>query len=145
MAQGGGSCGGNNGGNRNNGGRFGGNNDNSFFSLDQSDRFYTTDTSSAFYLSNSNHPGLSLVSTQLIGYNYNSWNRAMCIALIAKNKIGFVNGYIARPKDDDHLLSLWFRCINMVMSWIFNIVSKDIANSIMYINNACNMWNDVHK
>ena len=75
-----------------------------FFSLDQSNRFSTEDTSSAFYLSNSEHPGLSLVSTQLIGSNYNSWNRVMCIALIAKKKIGFVNGSIARLEDDGHVL-----------------------------------------
>ena len=69
----------------------------------------------------------------------------MCIALIAKNKIGFVNGTIDKPEDDDHLLAFWFRYNNMVMSWILNAVTKDIADSIMYISNACDMWNDLHE
>ncbi|KAL5553907.1 hypothetical protein UlMin_041308 [Ulmus minor] len=125
--------------------RTGGNNENSFSSLDQSDRFSTEDINSAFYLSNADHPGLSLVSTPLLGPNYNSWHRAMSMALIAKNKIGFVDRSISRPEDDDSLLSFWFRCNNMVMSWILNAVSKDIADSIMYVNNACDMWTDLHE
>ncbi|KAL5541850.1 hypothetical protein UlMin_009560 [Ulmus minor] len=134
-------CGGSRGGN--NRGRSSGNNYNSFSSLDQSDRFYTKDTSNNFYLSNSDHLGLSLVSTQLIGSNYNSWNRVMCIALIAKNKIGFVHGTIDKLEDDDHLLFFWFCCNNMVMSWILNVVTKNITDSIMYISNACDIWNDL--
>ncbi|KAL5578965.1 hypothetical protein UlMin_011407 [Ulmus minor] len=67
------------------------------------------------------------------------------MALIAKNKIGFVDRSISRPEDDDSLLSFWFRCNNMVMSWILNAVSKDIADSIMYVNNACDMWTDLHE
>ncbi|KAL5572020.1 hypothetical protein UlMin_021617 [Ulmus minor] len=145
MARGGGARGGNNGGSHNNGGRTGGNNENSFSSLDHGDRFSTENINSAFYLSNADHPGLSLVSTPLLGPNYNSWHRAMSMALIAKNKIGFVDRSISRPEDDDSLLSFWFRCNNMVMSWILNAVSKDIADSIMYVNNACDMWTDLHE
>ncbi|KAL5560669.1 hypothetical protein UlMin_036880 [Ulmus minor] len=145
MARGGGARGGNNGGFHNNGGRTGGNNENSFSSLDHGDRFSTENINSAFYLSNADHPGLSLVSTPLLGPNYNSWHRAMSMALIAKNKIGFVDRSISRPEDDDSLLSFWFRCNNMVMSWILNAVSKDIADSIMYVNNACDMWTDLHE
>ena len=33
----------------------------------------------------------------------------------------------------------------MVMSWILNAISKDIADSIMYVNNACDMWTDLHE
>ncbi|KAL5543326.1 hypothetical protein UlMin_007110 [Ulmus minor] len=31
------------------------------------------------------------------------------------------------------------------MSWILNAISKDIADSIMYVNNACDMWTDLHE
>ncbi|KAL5568439.1 hypothetical protein UlMin_025014 [Ulmus minor] len=31
------------------------------------------------------------------------------------------------------------------MSWILNVVSKDIADSIMYVNNAYDMWTDLHE
>ncbi|KAL5556595.1 hypothetical protein UlMin_038831 [Ulmus minor] len=145
MVQGGGSRGGNNGGKRNNGGKVNrSNNDNQFSSLDQSDHHSTDDTSSPFYLSNGDHPGFNLVFNHLLGTNYNSCNRAMTMALIAKNKTCFVNGSISRPKVDDHLYSFWSQCNNMVMSWILHVVSKNIAGSIMYVDNACDMWNDLH-
>ncbi|KAL5563330.1 hypothetical protein UlMin_033077 [Ulmus minor] len=68
----------------------------------------------------------------------------MIIALIAKNKFGFVDGSIAKPEIWDNLYHFWSHCNNMVMSWILNAVSKDIADSIMYIHDARSMWIDLH-
>ncbi|KAL5563415.1 hypothetical protein UlMin_033162 [Ulmus minor] len=135
MARGGGARGGNNGGNRSN--------ENSFSVLDNTDRVHE-DSNSAFYLSNGDHPGLGLVSNSLTGSNYNSWHRSMIIALIAKNKFGFVDGSIAKPEIGDNLYHFWSCCNNMVMSWILNAVSKNIAESIMYIHDARSMWIDLH-
>ena len=97
-----------------------------------------------FYLSNSDHPGLNLVSTQLVGNNYNTWSRAMTMALVAKNKFCFVDGTISRPSVNDSLYVLCSRCNDMVMSWILHVVSKEIADSIMYIDNGVDVWNDLH-
>jgi len=41
------------------------------------------------------------------------------------------------------LLSAWIRCNNMVLSWIMNSVSKEIAASIIYITTAEAMWKDL--
>ena len=57
----------------------------------------------------------------------------------------WMHGSISRPEVDDSLVSFWFRFNNMVMSWILHVVSKDIVDSIMYVDNACDMWNDLHK
>ncbi|XP_073158979.1 uncharacterized protein [Henckelia pumila] len=59
----------------------------------QLNRVWAEDSSSPFFLHNGDHPGLSLVPTQLTGSgsNYNTWNRAMVMALTAKNKLGFVD------------------------------------------------------
>ena len=35
-------------------------------------------------------------------------------------------------------------CNSMVMSWILHSVSKDIAESIMYLDNRIEMWNDLY-
>ena len=46
-----------------------------------------------FFLSSSNVLGSQLVSQPKTGAeNYQSWSRAMIVSLIAKNKIGFLNG-----------------------------------------------------
>jgi len=67
----------------------------------------------------------------------------MKMALIAKNKIHFIDGTL--PKLDassDQSLS-WYRCNNMILSWILSSVSKEIAASIIYIDSAEDMWNDL--
>ena len=50
------------------------------------------DTDRSLALHNSDHPGMILVTAPLTGSNYLIWSRSMKIALIAKQKLGFVNG-----------------------------------------------------
>ena len=140
MAHGGGS-------NNNNGGTRSNNNNggtgvNLFANLESNSRSTSDDL--PFYLSNSDHPGLGLVSQPLIGNNYNSWSRSMTMALIAKNKLCLVDGTISKLSLDDDYYNSWSRCNSMVMSWILHAVSREIADSIMYIDNAKSMWNDLH-
>ncbi|KAL5570085.1 hypothetical protein UlMin_026660 [Ulmus minor] len=135
MARGGGSNN-NNGGNRSNNNN-GGNGGNRFANLESNSQ--STSDDSPFYLSNSDHPGLGLVSQPLIGNNYNSWSRSMTMALIAKNKLCFVDGTISKLSPDDDYYNSWSHCNSMVMSWILHAVSREIADSIMYIDNAESM------
>ena len=54
------------------------------------------DSSNPFFLHQGDSPGTMIVSTPLNGDNYNSWKRAMMIALLAKNKLNFVNGTLPK-------------------------------------------------
>ncbi|KAL5555137.1 hypothetical protein UlMin_037373 [Ulmus minor] len=114
---------------------------NRFANLDQS---ASDDSNSPYYLSNGDHRGLALVSQPLIGNNYNSWSRAMTMSLIAKSKLCFVDGSLSRPAIDDECYNSWFRCNSMVMSWILHAISHEIADSVMYIDNAEDMWTDLY-
>ena len=87
------------------------------------------DSSSPYFLHGGDHPGLLLVSHQLTGSNYNTWNRDMIMALTAKNKLGFVDGSLPQPPAIDLLFVVWNRCNSIVTSWILNVVSRDIADS----------------
>lgn len=109
----------------------------------QNVRVVAEDSSSPFHLQNGDHPGLILVSHSLTGGNYNTWNRAMSMALTAENKLGFVDGTIQQPSIDDFLYGAWIRCNSMVISWILNSVSREIADSLMYISTAREMWTDL--
>ncbi|XP_075481129.1 uncharacterized protein LOC142521842 [Primulina tabacum] len=71
------------------------------------------DSSSPYYLHNGDHPGLNLVSHALTGTNYDTWNRALSMALTAKNKLGFVDGSFSRPPTDDLMYGSWLRCNSM--------------------------------
>lgn len=67
----------------------------------------------------------------------------MTTALIAKNKLEFVNGILLRPDNDDLLFQAWIRCNSMVVSWIRNSISPQICSSIMYLENARDIWLDL--
>ncbi|KAL5576834.1 hypothetical protein UlMin_018533 [Ulmus minor] len=66
------------------------------------------------------------------------------MSLIAKNKLSFVDGSLSRPTVDDECYNSWFCCNSMVMSWLLHAISREIADSVMYIDNAEAMWTDLH-
>lgn len=57
------------------------------------DRSVIEDPMNPYFLSYADNPVMTLVSQPLDGDNYISWSRSMMIALSAKNKLGFVNGF----------------------------------------------------
>ncbi|XP_073121584.1 uncharacterized protein [Henckelia pumila] len=101
------------------------------------------DTGSPLYLQNGDHPGLALVSQLLAGNNYNSWNRAMSIALTAKNKLVFVDGSLLRPKSNNLLFGAWIHCNGMVISWILNVVNLKITDILLYISTTSEILMDL--
>lgn len=101
------------------------------------------DTSSPYYLHPSDNPGLQLVSQLLVGSNYINWSRSISTALLAKNKLLFGNGVLLRPHDDDLLYPAWIRCNSMVVSWLRNSISPQICSSIMYLDDAHDVWSDL--
>lgn len=105
----------------------------------------TNDPSSPYYIHHSDHPGLVLVSKPLTGENYGTWSRSMSIALSAKNKTGFIDGSIQKPS---HLtqpteFQFWRRCNDMILSWILNSLEPDLANSVIYVETAHEVWTDL--
>lgn len=92
-----------------------------------------------FLLHHSNTPATILVTNVLNGAsNYNSWSKAMLLALSGKNKLGFINGTIKKPEGS--LLPAW-QCNNdIVISWIINAVSKNIAAIIPRYSTAKDAW-----
>ena len=68
----------------------------------------------------------------------------MEIALIAKNKLGFVLGTTARP-EAAALQNQWNRCDKMVISWILNAVEKKISDSILFSNTSSQIWLDLEQ
>ncbi|KAM1354450.1 hypothetical protein PS2_028584 [Malus domestica] len=94
-------------------------------------------------LHHSDSPSLVLVSQLLDGHNYGQWSRSMRIALSAKNKLGFVDGSIKNPATTDAKYSIWQRCNDMVLSWIWQSVQGNIAHNILYCKTATAAWRDL--
>ncbi|XP_057773487.1 uncharacterized protein LOC130992765 [Salvia miltiorrhiza] len=103
------------------------------------------DVCSPYFLPHSDSPGVQLVTQQLNGSNYSNWHRSMTTALIAKNKLAFVDGSLERPHHSDMLFTQWMRCNSMVVSWLRNSVIPEISSSIMYIDDAHHIWNDLRE
>jgi len=68
----------------------------------------------------------------------------MEIALIAKNKLGFVLGTTTRP-DAEPLQNQWNHCDKMVISWILHAVEKKISDNILFSNSSKQIWLDLEQ
>ncbi|XP_050211821.1 uncharacterized protein LOC126661981 [Mercurialis annua] len=100
-------------------------------------------SSSPYYLHPSENPSLILVSPPLNGQNYHSWFRSMRMCLLSKNKLKFVDGSIQVPAVTDPMHPVWERCNTMVLSWILKSLSPSIAQSILWLDNAVDVWSDL--
>ena len=67
----------------------------------------------------------------------------MKMTLISKNKLCFIDGSISRPSKYDRSFPAWNQCNNMVLSWLLNAVSPSIAQSVICLDNASDVWKDL--
>ena len=104
------------------------------------------DQANPFFLHQADGPGMVLMSQVLTSDNYGSWSKAIIVALSVKNKLGFVGGSIPQPDPDadpPQLFATWKHNNNVVISWIYNSISKDLIPSIMFSSSAHEIWNDL--
>lgn len=85
---------------------------------DTSETMYeaVSNPSHILFLHPSDNPNNILVNELLNDKNYGTWKKSMKIALIAKNKLGFVLGTCGQPGSTSRLFSQWDRCDKMVIS-----------------------------
>nr|XP_016499766.1 PREDICTED: uncharacterized protein LOC107818295 [Nicotiana tabacum] len=103
----------------------------------------THDSSHPFYLHPFDSPGMILVNSIFDGRSYGGWRGAVLIALSAKNKLGFIDGTISVPVASAASLKLWSRCNDMVISWLLNSLSKEIAESVLYSKTTREIWKEL--
>ncbi|XP_019241435.1 PREDICTED: uncharacterized protein LOC109221405 [Nicotiana attenuata] len=103
-------------------------------------RLIVVESSHPLYLSPSDNPGTNLVFSPFDGSGYADWRKSMLISLSAKNKLGFINGKITKPRDDSPYLDIWTRCNDMVMAWLLNSLTKGIRSSVLHSKSAREIW-----
>jgi hypothetical protein len=104
----------------------------------------STDPTSPYYVHSSDGPSSVKVMPLLTGANYHSWARSMRRALGAKLKFEFFDGSIPMPADAfDLSYRAWNRCNMLIHSWIMNSVDSSIAQSIVFMENASDVWLDL--
>ncbi|XP_070054020.1 uncharacterized protein [Nicotiana tomentosiformis] len=94
------------------------------------------DINHPYHLNNSDSPEMTLVNTVFDRRGYLGWRRSILMSLSAKKKIDFINGACQSPNLKSPYHEQW-RCLNdMVISWILNALSKDIADNVIYYKTA---------
>jgi len=101
------------------------------------------DLSSPYHVSSSDNLSFLIVPIILEGPNYHHWFRSFQMSLISNNKIGFIDGTIEAPNSTKSLFPTWQRANMLVVSWILKVVSQSIAQSIICMDSAFDIWNDL--
>ncbi|KAH0715709.1 hypothetical protein KY284_008614 [Solanum tuberosum] len=103
----------------------------------------TIDSNHPLYMHPSDNPGAMLVPVQFAGIGFRSWRRSVLRSLSVKNKLGFINGDCPRPQSNDSSYRQWERCDDIVTSWILNSLSKEIADSVEYVQDSAELWREL--
>ncbi|XP_070055240.1 uncharacterized protein [Nicotiana tomentosiformis] len=98
-----------------------------------------------YHLNNFDSPSMTLVNTVFDGRGYPGWRRSILLSLSAKKKLSFINGACQSPDLKSPEYEQW-SCVNdMVISWILNALSKDIADSVIYSKTAKELWDSLEQ
>jgi len=98
-----------------------------------------------YFLTSSDSLGMNLININFDGTTYGNWRKGVLISLSAKNKFGFINGTCKKPKEDAPLFEQWRRCNDMVLAWLLNSLSREIAESVIYSQTAEDLWNELEQ
>ncbi|XP_047309484.1 uncharacterized protein LOC124912892 [Impatiens glandulifera] len=99
-------------------------------------------------LQSADNPNSIICSTILIGNNYFGWCKAIKLALLAKNKLGFLDGSCPKPTDPVDAKQ-WKIVDAMVRSWILNSISEELKDNFLeiFIGNytTLNLWVEIKR
>lgn len=105
----------------------------------------TIDVTSPLYLHPSDGSSFQIMEKLQGSANFRSWKRSMEIALASKRKLGFVKGTLKKDTADAVKGEAWETCNSMIISWILGSVSESIKKSIMFVDNAHQIWTQLEK
>ncbi|XP_015087154.1 uncharacterized protein LOC107030370 [Solanum pennellii] len=86
---------------------------------------------------------ISNFSVRFDGTGYGSWRRTILVALSVRNKLDFIKAISNRPPENSPLFRQWQRYNDLVISWLTNSLSKDIARSVEYSELAKDIWGEL--
>jgi len=102
--------------------------------------------SSPYFIHPSDGPSSVSITPILDGTNYQSWSRTFRMTLISRNKMAFLLGTTPVPSiTEPTLYSAWERCNTLIMSWLLNSLSPFIAQSVIFLECAADIWNDLRE
>ena len=98
------------------------------------------------YYHPSEGPGMMITAVTFDKKNYDLWERAVRTALRSKNKLGFIDGTLTRPKakggEDFSETDAWDMTNSMLCSWLLNVIDPKLRASIVYADTVKVMWDN---
>ncbi|XP_074297706.1 uncharacterized protein LOC141628463 [Silene latifolia] len=95
------------------------------------------------FLSTNDQPNLKLIDYKFNGSNFLNWKRDTYVALISKNKEGFIDGSVKKPDNSDKKFHQWMRCDILVRHWMRNSMDDDIKENMSYANSSKELWDEL--
>lgn len=98
-----------------------------------------------FYIYPFDSLGTQLVSPPFEGTQFVVWRKNMITALSAKNKLGLITSTIPIPTYNCLYFPFYERCNNMIIAWLTNPLSIELATSVMCFDTAKDIWLDINE
>ncbi|KAK1429347.1 hypothetical protein QVD17_11555 [Tagetes erecta] len=96
------------------------------------------------YLHASDTNNLSIINLKLTGTeNYAIWASSMELALLVKNKTGFIDKTCIKSTSNVTLAKQWERCNSVVLSWILNSISEELYVGQIFSKIASEVWDEL--
>ncbi|XP_074302336.1 uncharacterized protein LOC141633858 [Silene latifolia] len=87
--------------------------------------------------------GHSITPVVFNGNNYDEWSRSFQLALMAKGKLGYLDGTITKPSSTDASFETWQSTNALVTMWIYNTIDSTLRNQIALRPEAKLVWADI--
>ncbi|KAK9723828.1 hypothetical protein RND81_05G028200 [Saponaria officinalis] len=102
-------------------------------------------TSSTVSVVQVENPGTKITHITFNGSNYDEWSRAFRLALLAKDKMGYMDGTIVKPAETADDFKIWRSTNALVMAWIYATIEGELAKSISYRPEAKQIWDNIRQ
>ncbi|XP_074266497.1 uncharacterized protein LOC141589772 [Silene latifolia] len=103
----------------------------------------TSQTHTAVSVVQFENPGSRITHIAFNGNNYDEWSRAFRLALLAKDKMGYIDGSITKPAETADEFKTWRSTNALVTAWIYNSIETELAKSISYRPEAKLIWDTI--
>nr|GMD60533.1 retrovirus-related Pol polyprotein from transposon TNT 1-94 [Ipomoea batatas] len=101
---------------------------------------------SPYDLNSNDNPGNIITQVRLRGdENYDEWACAVRTSLRARRKCDFVEGTIPEPDKELSVYDDWWTVQSMLVSRIRNTIDSDLRTTILHMENAKDLWDDIKK
>ncbi|XP_074291315.1 uncharacterized protein LOC141618101 [Silene latifolia] len=89
--------------------------------------------------------GTTITPIAFNGSNYDEWSRSFQLALMAKGKLGYIDGSISKPSDTSPNFENWKATNALVTMWIFNTLEPSLRRQTSLRPEAKQVWDDIKK